>query len=161
MSYTCFFSNENPLEQIFFLPSSHEKKTAQTGKIRIPFRVGIQRPGGLLQHNKAEEDQAGPQESPRQRRQLFQPQKREGWIQGGLLLHQLVPVQGQDRQVHPRGHPPRSVHARHLRLRLAEEGQALLIREQRRNQGRQGGLVREDTKVKKGQSPSKDSLGYR
>lgn len=59
-----------------------------------------------------------------------------------LLLHELVAVPAQDRQVLARGHRPGAVHARDIRVRMAEKGPTVVVRVERREQGRQGRSVR-------------------
>lgn len=78
-----------------------------------------------------------------------------------MLLHELVAVPHEDRQVHSGRHPAGSLHPHYLRLRLAQEEQADELRVERRDEGREDRTVREDRRSEKGQSVSEDPSRYR
>lgn len=132
----CLIDLLNALSYFFFF-SSHKTKAEEAinishenshGHLRRSRNIGKpeQIPSAI---------EARPQENHRQLPVgLHRQQEGQGWLQGGLLLHQLVPVPPQDRQVHSWGHHPRSVHPHHLCFRVAQEGQALVVREQRRDE---------------------------
>lgn len=68
-----------------------------------------------------------------------------------VLLHELVPVSHEDRQVPAGEHSTRPLHPHGLRLRMAEEEQTDQLRVERRDEGRQDRPVREGGKSQESQ----------
>ena len=78
-----------------------------------------------------------------------------------VLLHQLVAVPHEDRQVYAGRHSAGPLHPRHIRLRLAQEEQADELRVERRDKGWQDRPLREDRRTQEGQPVAESSPGYR
>lgn len=118
---------------------SNEKKIAQTDDLFVQNLRHLQRSRSFGERQQVQSANATQPTKNRRQLAIFelldqeQYEERRRWLQDSLLLHELVPVSHKSGQIQPRRHNARSVHAHHLRLRLAEERQALFLRKQRRN----------------------------
>lgn len=78
-----------------------------------------------------------------------------------LLLHELVAVQTENRQILTRRHRSGSVYARDIRVRMVEKRTSVFVRVERREQRWQGRIVRQNQEPEESQSQVEDALGTR